>query len=293
MTHAWMPSSPCGDGCVSDHGRRAGPVRTGLRCVGVAVLVSGLPVLVASAALPPRWRSGLHRGYARSVLRILGLRLRVRDERDPAPGAGGVLVVAAHVSWLDVLALTAVDPGTYVARADLLDWPLIGPLTRRLRVVPIDRARLRALPAVVDEVTALLRRGRRVVVFPEGTTWCGRAGGRLRPALFQAAIDAGTPVAPVALRYVGPGGPATGACFVGEQTLVGSLVRVVRLRDVHIDVRLAPLQRPGTDRRELATRCERLVRGGHGPFRNGGSPTGSSSADAAPPAGAVRSPVAA
>lgn len=263
MNHAWMPSSPCGDGCMTDHGIRAGAVRIGLRGAGLAVLLSGLPMLAVGAALPSPWRRGMHRGYARSALRVLGLRLRVSDERDRTPESGGVLVVAGHVSWLDVLTLTAVEPGAFVARSDLLDWPLIGPFVRRVRVVPIDRARLRALPAVVGDVATRLRGGARVVVFPEGTTWCGRAYGRLRPALFQAAVDAGVAVAPIGLRYVGPDGTtATGACFVGDQTFVASLRRIVRLREVHIEVRLAPLQQPGTDRRELAARCERLIRDG-------------------------------
>lgn len=264
MSHSWMPASPCGDGCVSRDSDRAGTFRVGLRYARLTATMSVLPVLPAAGVLPVRWRRRVQRRYARAMLRALGLRLSVRDERgpDPTETGRGVLAVAGHVSWLDVLALSAVEPGDFVARADLLGWPLLGWVAHRMRVLPIDRDRLRELPGVVDEAAERLRTGTRVVVFPEGTTWCGRAYGRLRPALFQSAIDAGAVVAPIGLHYLRPDGRTeTGVCFVGEQSLVTTLRRIVRLREVRIEVRLVPVQEPGDDRRELAARCERLLRG--------------------------------
>lgn len=263
MSHSWMPVSPCGDGCHSDAARRAGAARVLLRYTGMAATAAVAVLLPAAAVLPPRWRRDVHRAYARTALRALGVRLRVRDERGPSEPGRGVLAVAGHVSWLDILVLNAVEGGDYVARADLLQWPLLGSLARRVRVVPIDRDRLRELPGVVDEAAERLRTGTRVIAFPEGTTWCGRAYGRLRPALFQAAVDAGATVEPIELRYLrADGATETGVCFVGDQTLVGSVHRTVRLRGVHVEVRRGPLQEPGTDRRELAARCERVVHGG-------------------------------
>lgn len=263
MSHQWLPTSPCGDGCTSRTGPRAGRARIGLRYLRLVVTVSILPVMPAAAVLPGRWRRALYRGYARTAVSSMGLHLVIRDERsaDAEPGRG-VLAVAGHVSWLDVLVLSAVEPGDFVARADLLGWPLLGRLARWMRVLPIDRVRLRELPGVVDEAAERLRVGGRVVAFPEGTTWCGRAYGRLRPAMFQAAIDSGAVVAPIGLRYLRPdGGTESGIGFVGDQSLVTSLRRTVALRQVRVEVRLVEHQEPGADRRELAARCEGLIRG--------------------------------
>ena len=264
MSHQWMPASPCTDTCHTAE-RHAGTVRVALRYVGLAAAALAALLLPLVALLPPRPRRDVHRRYAQTVLRTLGVRLRVCDDRGRLDDPGrGVLAVAGHVSWLDVLVLNAVSPGDYVARADLLDWPLLGRLARRVRVVPIDRGRLRDLPGVVDEAAERLRTGTRVVAFPEGTTWCGRAYGRLRPALFQAAVDSGAAVEPIELRYVrADGGTETGVCFVGEQTLLASLRRTIYLPGVIAEVRRGPLQEPGVDRRELAERCERVVHGGH------------------------------
>ncbi|WP_268967007.1 1-acyl-sn-glycerol-3-phosphate acyltransferase [[Actinomadura] parvosata] len=79
----------------------------------------------------------------------------------------------------------------------------------------IDRERLMALPGAVAAVADALRAGDTVVAFPEGTTWCGRGMGGFRPAVFQAAIDAGAVVRPATLRYREGPRPSTRACFVG------------------------------------------------------------------------------
>ncbi|WP_280383100.1 lysophospholipid acyltransferase family protein [Nocardia wallacei] len=260
--HDWMPSSPCGPSCV-DVSATAGTVRAAARVLGVIALLSSFPAV--NLATPRARRAGLHRRYARAALRCCGIRLRVIDRRgDSAPGAvgAGPLVVAQHVGWTDVLALAAVQPMGFVARADLIDWPLLGRLARLVRVIPIDRERLRQLPEVVDTMAARLRAGEPVGVFPEGTTWCGRAHGRLRPALFQAAVDTGAPVQPIRLRYLDRDGePSTVPGFVGLDTFVDSARRVLRSKGVVAELELLPRELPGADRHELARRCERAVRG--------------------------------
>ncbi|MDG3012789.1 1-acyl-sn-glycerol-3-phosphate acyltransferase [Rhodococcus sp. D2-41] len=240
MSHAWLPSSGCGAGCVPTLRRGSGAVRAIVRAVAVAVTLSALPLVLVPARVCASARARLWRGYARALLRAFGLRLRIRDDRGTAAG-GASLLVAGHVSWADVLAVSAVCPVSFVARADLMGWPLIGALARRIRVIPIDRAGLRSLPAVVDTAAGALRSGRSVAVFPEGTTWCGLRHGAFAPALFQAAVDAGVPVQPVALRYVDDRGRCTTVpCFVGDETMPRALLRMLRSRPVTVEVRLAP-----------------------------------------------------
>jgi hypothetical protein len=101
-----------------------------------------------------------------------------------------------------------------------------------------------------------------VVAFPEGTTWCGLAYGSFRPAMFQAAVDAGRPVQPLRLKYQHRDGtPSTVAAYVGDDTLIASIRRLVTARRTIVGVQVESLQLPGTDRRDLAARCEAAVRG--------------------------------
>lgn len=259
--HAWLQRATCDAGCVhagSDGpGRRWAVALRGSLRVGVAVaLFSGVWLL----AIPMPGRSHLQRRYCRLILRSLGVRMSVSG--GPIRNVPGVLVVSGHVSWLDIFAIGTVLPGSFVARADLVDWPALGPIVRLMKVIPIDRSRLRRLPSVVAAVADRLRAGHTVVAFPEGTTWCGLAYGRFRPAMFQAAIDAGRPVQPLRLTYRHKDGrPSTVPAFVGDDSLLTSIRRVITARRTVCHIHVESLQLPGEDRRELAARCEAAVRG--------------------------------
>ncbi len=262
--HSWMPVSPCGAGCVQ-HSSEVGVLRAGARAVGALSVLAAYPF--AHIVTPPARRSGVQRRFAGMLLRSCGIRLRVVDRRPVpgrpqfAPAGAGVLVACGHIGWADIIVLASVQPLAFVARADLIDWPLLGRLARIMRVVPIERERLRRLPAVVEQVGQRLAAGERIGFFPEGTTWCGRAYGKLRPAIFQAAVDTATPVQPVRLRYLDPhGNRSTVPGFVGDDTLIGSVIRVLRARGLTAEVVLAPVEPAGDDRIDLARRCERAVR---------------------------------
>ncbi len=261
--HPWMPSSPCDTSCLPRDPDCVSLLTYVGRWLLVLVALAVVPVLAASRLLPAAARVALVRDCARMLLRCAGVRLTITDLRNDADtrSVRGVLVVAPHVSWTDILVLTAIAPSGFVARADLLGWGTLGTLARRMRVVPIERENLRELPEVVARIRTRLQAGDRITVFPEGTTWCGRAHGRFRAALFQAAVDAGCPVQPVRLRYLDDAGAVgTAPAFVGDDTIGAAIRRMLRHRGTVADVVLTPLQPPGTDRRTLAARCERAVR---------------------------------
>ncbi|HEV7789221.1 MAG TPA: 1-acyl-sn-glycerol-3-phosphate acyltransferase [Pseudonocardia sp.] len=283
--HSWEPASPCTPDCLPAAGELAevGRLRVVARLTGLVVLV--LTTAVLAAVLPvvgTRRRLRVLRGMFGAVLAVIGVRLvhTGADRFDLTPdelgadqlGArepggvpdfgGGVLVVANHLSWLDILALGAVQPMRMVAKREIRDWPLVGAVATRAGTLFVDRAGLRALPSVVAEAATALRAGAAVGLFPEGTTWCGAATGVFRRAGFQAALDAGVPVRPVALGMRLADGSRTGVgAFIGEDTLVDSLLRVARLSELVLEVAVLPplLPVPGLDRRELARRAELAI----------------------------------
>ena len=258
----WLPRSTCDASCVRTetvgHGlhRVLAVARTVLRVLCAVVLLPAVALL----ALPLPGKARVQRLYCRLMLRSLGVRISITG--GPIRNLRGVLVVSGHVSWVDVFVIGAVLPGSFVARADLIEWPALGFLARLMKVIPIERSSLRRLPDVVRAVTERLGAGHTVVAFPEGTTWCGLGYGSFRPAMFQAAIDAGRPVQPLALTYRHrDGAPSTVPAFIGDDSLVASARRVVTARRTTCHVRVQSLELPGQDRRELAHRCEAAVRG--------------------------------
>ncbi|MFF7450200.1 MULTISPECIES: 1-acyl-sn-glycerol-3-phosphate acyltransferase [unclassified Streptomyces] len=245
----WLPSAPCTPGaCVEPTGPGAALPRAVLRLVAVTALVLAGVVL---SPLGGRIPAGLVRRWCRWIVRAAGVRIRVTGTTAPT---GGVLLVANHISWLDVPLLAAVRPARMLAKSEIRRWPVAGALAGRGALF-IDRDRLRALPDTVARIARSLGAGDAVAVFPEGSTWCGRAQGTFRRAVFQAALDADVPVQPVRLGYRCDGGTAsTAPAFVGEDTLLASVWRVVSARGLVAEVEVRAVIPPGShpDRRTLA-----------------------------------------
>ncbi|WP_328652298.1 1-acyl-sn-glycerol-3-phosphate acyltransferase [Micromonospora sp. NBC_00330] len=265
----WRPCSGCDDNCLPATGEvPTVPVaRRVLRLVAaLGMLLAGIPVVALLPVLPTRERQALLSGWARATARAFGVRLLVRG-RLPRRRA---LLVANHVSWLDILAVLAVAPTRMVAKREIRSWPVVGLLAAAAGTVFVDRARPLALPRTVARVADALRAGRSVAVFPEGTTWCAgngatdcRPGGGFRPATFQAAIDTGSPVVPLRLTYscAATGSTTTAAAFLGADTLLRSVARVVAARELVVSVTIAAALHPArdADRRLLARAAESAV----------------------------------
>lgn len=263
MTHPWKPSSPCGPGCLPRRGtfRPAGMHRVVLRLSSaVILLLLGIGVVVALCLVPRRWGRQLIKAWFAALLRAFGVRLVVHDRE--RLGSNGALIVSNHVSWLDVAVLQAVCPMRLLAKTELRSWPVVGVLARRAGTLYIDRDRLSTLPEAVRGIADSLRAGSVVGAFPEGTTWCGLASGRYRPAVFQGAVDAGARVLPVAVRFrTRDGRRTTAAAFVGDETLVKSVCTVVRTRELVVELSVLPELDAASiaDRRELARRAESAI----------------------------------
>ncbi len=232
MTSLWLPRSACGPDCLrGDEAPVAGRLRRALRLAGVTGVVLGAVALVpVLPLLPARARDRLVRACARAVLRALGIGWAVRG-RLPDHRA---LVVANHVSWLDIVVILAAGRSRLVAKSEVRDWPVVGRIAAYTGAVFLDRARPTRLPAAVAEARAALAAGDVVVVFPEGTTSCGEGADGFRPAFFQAAIDTGASVVPLTLRFQAAGAPTAQPAFIGEETLMDSLRRVLAVRGLSV-----------------------------------------------------------
>ncbi|WP_070013010.1 lysophospholipid acyltransferase family protein [Streptomyces abyssalis] len=198
--------------------------------------------------------------HARAVLDGLGIGLEAAGPLRVPGTVTGTLVVANHTSWLDVVALLAVEPVPLIAKREVAAWPVVGGLARRTGTWFIDREALRELPCVVRDLAARLRDGETVAVFPQATTWCTAPGGPFRRATFQAALDAGAPVRPVAVDFTREGRSSTAAAYVGDDTFASSLRRVAATDALGARVRVcAPLWPYGHDRRSLAAAAHGAV----------------------------------
>jgi 1-acyl-sn-glycerol-3-phosphate acyltransferase len=231
------------------------------RVVGVLwqVLRGWLTIVFVFPRLSPAQRAQRVQAWAGGMLRALGIVLRV--EGDPV-GSGPALLVSNHISWLDILVLHAARFCRFVSKADVHHWPVVGRLATGAGTLYIERTSRRDAMRVVHHMADSLRAGDVLAVFPEGTTGDGRGLLPFHANLLQAPITAGCPVQPVALRFLdaASGEPSFTPCYLGDDTLVGSVWRTLGGPPIVAVVRFgAPQVSQGRDRRAWAADLQAAV----------------------------------
>lgn len=198
--------------------------------------------------------SALTRWWYRHLCRILGLRPVVAGELAP-----GVLLVANHVSWLDIIVLGAQGDVCFLSKAEIRAWPLIGWMAEVLGTLFITRGAHQARE-LAEQIAARASRDQVVVIFPEATTSNGAGLRPFHPRLFAAAQDSGAALQPVALRYGEPDHLDPIAPFIDDDRPVPHLWRVLQHPGIRVDVRFLPLiVSQGLDRKTMARACREAI----------------------------------
>jgi len=198
--------------------------------------------------------------WSRQLLTHLNIGIRTEGEW-PVRGEGGYLIVANHVSWLDIFVLNTIYPSRFIAKAEVRNWPLIGWLCKRGNTIFIERAMRQDAASINRRVSFLLKQGVCVGLFPEGTTTDGKQVWHFRSALIQSAIDAGAMLCPIALHYQNEAGePGYAAVFTGDTTLAQSIWRILCCRQLDALVVFTPaLIAAGENRRVLARAAQDAI----------------------------------
>ncbi len=206
---------------------------------------------------PGRVRLRLRSAWAAALLRTLGVEL----EADLTHARPGTLVVANHVSWIDILVINAAMPVAFVAKEEVRRWPIIGWLAARNETVFLRRGSRGHARVINQEIAELLARGRHAAVFLEGTTTDGRHLLHFHAALLQPALSAGYPVLPVAISYWELDGRRSLAPrYDGEITLGQCTRAIVGRRRLIARLVTTPLRGlNGEDRRTVAAQSREAI----------------------------------
>lgn len=163
------------------------------------------------------------RAWQAGLMRVFGFRLR----RIGTPSPGATMFVANHVSWIDISALHSQRMMGFVAKREIAGWPLIGWLAKQGETIFHERGSQESLGGVLDAMLARLRGGHSVGVFPEGRTRDGHEVGPFHARIFLAAVEAGVPVQPVALRYGAGGSAQHTVAFAPRENMMQNLLRLL------------------------------------------------------------------
>lgn len=168
------------------------------------------------------------------ALEALGIELEIgKPAKD---NVQGVLVVANHVSWLDIFAMSAVYPSSFIAKQEIKSWPVLGKMGQNAGTVFINRNSRRDIEPINRAVCDTLLRGQNVSFFPEARTSLGLDILPFKAALFQSAIDAKAKIQVAALRYYDESGIRTTLPSYADVGLPVSLWRIVSMKKIRIRV---------------------------------------------------------
>ena len=214
---------------------------------------------------------GFPHWYHRRVAAIFGIHIKTVG----APVTGeGVLLVANHTSWADIVIFSAVAPISFVAKAEVAKWPFFGTLARLQRTVFVERQRRSATGDVRDTIRERLLAGDALVLFPEGTSHDGNTVLPFKSALLGAAeahLANGhyVKVQPVSVAFTGLHGMPMGReyrplfAWYGDMEMMPHLWEALLAGPLDVVVQFhEPFSLDMMDRKALAARAEDIVRRG-------------------------------
>jgi 1-acyl-sn-glycerol-3-phosphate acyltransferase len=208
-------------------------LRTSRRLANLAVAVS-LARLGPKGSSDPAARTVWQQRQARRMLAALEIEISVKGH---LPRGG--LLVCNHLGYLDVLVIAAQGPVVFVAKSDVRKWPVIGTLLERSGTILAERGRPLTAGTTAGHIQTALEEGLTVVLFPEGTSSDGSSVLPYKPALLQAALDAGVAVTPAAIAYqADDGNAARDVCYWGDATFLPHLVRLAGLKKVKANLNI-------------------------------------------------------
>jgi len=198
--------------------------------------------------------------WSLQLLSLLGVRLFLHGT-PPVLGGRALMIVANHVSWLDIFAINAILPARFVAKAEVRRWPVVGWLCARAGTLFIERTRRNHTARINEAVGAALAAGDVFAVFPEGTTTDGSILLKFHASLLEPALAVGAAVQPVALRYERNDGTLCTECaYDGDKSVWQTLMGMTSQREILAHVCfLEPLYPEERHRRDLARESREAI----------------------------------
>jgi len=219
------------------------------------LIVIGLVVGLFSFIIPNSLHLVLARIWYSCMIWLLGVRSRFYGER-MIPGS---LFVSNHISWVDILVIGSRLSVVFLAKSEIRQWPILGWMIEKAGTIFITRGNGAA--KAIRDLSYELKKGRSVLIFPEGRTSEGHTILKFQPRLFQSAIDSGCNVQPIAIRYQDKNGNSIDRIsYVGSMSLFQSLWRVLMGPYIYAEVQVFKSGLSASDRQKLSTKSENLMR---------------------------------
>lgn len=218
-----------------------------------AIIFPALGVLSKPSKAKGR-RDALKLAWLKWFSWILGLHIIIKGKPLNQPA----LLVSNHISWVDIIVLGQFTPAHFVAKSDILAWPVIGYLAKQGGTVFVRRGDKQQAKAIAEEMIWLLKQNSTVIAFPEGTTTKGDMVLPFHASLLQAALLTKAVVRPVAIQYLGEA--TRYAPFIGEDEFLPHLLKLLLLDKVEVCVSFLPsVATAGKNRQSVSNEARAMI----------------------------------
>ena len=222
-------------------------------------LVSAILKCAIFPVLPVKLRKKLVQRWCIRLLRILKVKVVIHGDPSTLFGSQPYLLVANHISWLDIHIINSIRPVIFVAKADVSKWPIFGYLANMLGTIFLKREKLSDIKRVIQLMKDKFANQEVVAIFPEGTSSDGKAVLPFKSNLFESAHQAHVDVLPITIQYTENNQYSDRAAFIGDMELIDSIKNILKTDHLVVHVHLSDKLPAHLTRQELASQAHQLV----------------------------------
>jgi 1-acyl-sn-glycerol-3-phosphate acyltransferase len=199
------------------------------------------------------------RFWCKRLLSIFEISVEVTGLESNLVNQKKYLMVANHISWLDIIVIQSIKPCIFVAKSDVASWPLFGWVAQMTGTIFIKRDKISDIKKALKKMKRRLIK-RSVCIFPEGTSTNGRYLLPFKSNLFQSSIDTQKSILPLCLRYEQKNIYTDKTAFVDDMSLLDSIIKIKQEKDIRVVVEILQPIRPRYNRKELASYTQEIIR---------------------------------
>ncbi len=222
-------------------------------------LVSAILKCAIFPVLPIKWRKKMVQSWCIRLLKILKVKVIIHGDPSTLFGAQPYLLVANHISWLDIHIINSIRPVIFVAKADVSKWPIFGYLASMLGTIFLKREKLSDIKRVIQLMKDKFANQEVVAIFPEGTSSDGKAVLPFKSNLFESAHQAHVDVLPITIQYKENGQYSDRAAFIGDMELMDSIKNILNSDSLVVHIHLSDKLPAHLTRQEMASQAYQQV----------------------------------
>jgi len=217
-----------------------------------------IPLCVLILISTKRQQEKIIQFWCKRLLSIFEIKVEVQGLNSFLYNQKQYLMVANHISWMDIIVIQSIKPSIFVAKSDVASWPLFGWVAQMTGTIFIKREKVSDIKKALKKMKRRLIK-RSVCIFPEGTSTSGRYLLPFKSNLFQSSIDTNKSILPLCLRYKQKGTYSDKVAFIDDMSLVDSIIKIKKEIDISVEVEVLQPLRPRGNRKELAVYVQEIL----------------------------------